>query len=287
MSFQTKRVTVPAVEEILGKEFKCLDKGFVRLVDYMGADSAIAQAARVSYGDGTKSVREDSALIEYLLSNEHTSPFEMVETKWHIKLPIFIARQWIRHRTANVNEISGRYSVIKNEFYVPDASATAFQSKDNKQGRGEEVSVELYKKVLQVLTENQQKSSNSYHQLLDENIAKELARINLPLSTYTEWYWKIDLHNLFHFLKLRMHPHAQQEIREYANTMLGITEKLVPSAVASFRKYVLDDVRTNELERNGIRRVIKGENLEAVANELFPDRKTPRIAFKLKAEKFL
>ena len=196
---------VPEAEAVLDKAFPVLDKGFVRLVDYMGSDSRIVQSARVSYGDGTKTVREDQGLINYLLRNEHTSPFEQVVFTFHVKLPIFVARQWIRHRTARLNEISGRYSVMRNEFYVPAAEDIAFQSQNNKQGRSEEeVPAALREAVLQNLIDQQTAAYDSYEKLIGENIARELSRINLPLSLYTEWYWQIDLHNLFHFLKLRL-----------------------------------------------------------------------------------
>ena len=201
---------VPEAEAVLDKAFPVLDKGFVRLVDYMGSDSRIVQSGRVSYGDGTKTVREDQGLINYLLRNEHTSPFEQVVFTFHVKLPIFVARQWIRHRTARLNEISGRYSVMRNEFYVPAAEDIAFQSQNNKQGRSEEeVPAALREAVLQNLIDQQTAAYDSYEKLIGENIARELSRINLPLSLYTEWYWQIDLHNLFHFLKLRLDGHAQ------------------------------------------------------------------------------
>ena len=200
----------PKAEEILDKEFKCLNAGFVRLVDYMGGDESIVQAARVSYGRGTKTVNEDRGLIRYLMRHMHTTPFEMVELKFHVKLPIFVARQWIRHRTANVNEYSGRYSVMKDEFYIPEPQAIHRQSRRNKQGRAnEEVPEELRKKVLETLGSAQRETYREYSAMLEEDIARELARIHLPLSLYTEWYWKIDLHNLFHFLHLRVDPHAQ------------------------------------------------------------------------------
>lgn len=209
----------PRANELLEKEFRCLNAGFVRLVDYMGSDEAIVQAARVSYGKGTKAVNEDRSLIRYLMRHAHTTPFEMVEFKFHIKLPIFVARQWIRHRTANVNEYSGRYSVMKDEFYIPDPDAIHFQNLRNRQGRRtDDVPSELRGRVLQILTTSQKQLYGEYEKMLEEDIARELARINLPLSLYTEWYWKIDLHNLFHFLRLRMDDHAQYEIRVYANT---------------------------------------------------------------------
>jgi len=233
------RVVNPEAEALLDREIPCLNTGFVRLVDYMGGDESIVQAARVSYGKGTKTVNEDRGLIRYLMRHMHTTPFEMVELKFHVKLPIFVARQWIRHRTANVNEYSGRYSVMKDEFYVPDGQAIHYQSKRNKQGREGDVPAELRHKVMEILTTSQKHMYDEYSQLLEEDIARELARINLPLSLYTEWYWKIDLHNLFHFLHLRIDPHAQYEIRVYANAIAEITKKVVPMAWEAFEDYIL------------------------------------------------
>jgi thymidylate synthase (FAD) len=214
---------VPEAEAILDKEFPVLDKGFIRLVDYMGGDARIVQSARVSYGDGTKTVREDEGLIDYLLRHQHTSPFEQVSLTFHVKLPIFVARQWIRHRTARVNEISGRYSIMKDECYIPAAEDVCFQSNDNKQGRSTEaVPEETVQAVRAQLERTQKQAFGDYNALIEQDIARELARINLPLSTYTEWYWQIDLHNLFHFLRLRCDSHAQKEIRVYAEVMLEI-----------------------------------------------------------------
>jgi len=229
----------PKAEEILDKAFKCLNAGFVRLVDYMGGDESIVQAARVSYGKGTKTPSEDRILLRYLMRHLHTTPFEMVELKFHVKLPIFVARQWIRHRTANVNELSGRYSIMKDEFYVPSEDAIKVQSVKNKQGRSEEeVPAELRRKVLDTILLDQQSSYKRYEEFLDDNIARELARINLPLSLYTEWYWKIDLHNLLHFLNLRMDKHAQYEIRVYAETIGQLVRYVAPMAWEAFEDYV-------------------------------------------------
>src|SRR5712692_1405679 len=245
------RVVNPQAEEILDREYKCLNAGFVRLVDYMGGDESIVQAARVSYGKGTKTVNEDRGLVRYLMRHQHTTPFEMVELKFHVKLPIFVARQWIRHRTANVNEYSGRYSVMKDEFYVPELQAIHFQSLRNRQGRrAEDVPVELRQKVLDILTASQQQLYGEYEKMLEEEIARELARINLPLSLYTEWYWKIDLHNLFHFLRLRMDPHAQYEIRVYGEAIAEIAKKIVPVAWEAFEDYVLKAEHFSRLELN-------------------------------------
>jgi thymidylate synthase (FAD) len=242
-------VIVPAAEEILDKEYKCLNSGFVRLVDFMGGDESIVQAARVSYGKGTKTVNEDHGLIRYLMRHLHTTPFEMVELKFHVKLPIFVARQWIRHRTANVNEYSGRYSVMKDEFYVPEHDAIKFQSEKNKQGRSkDDVPIELREKVLKILTNSQKQMYSEYSDLLEDDIAKELSRVNLPLSLYTEWYWKIDLHNLFHFLRLRVDSHAQYEIRVYGEKMAEITQKVAPMAWEAFDDYILKAQKFSRLE---------------------------------------
>ena len=234
----------PEAEAILDKEFPVLDKGFIRLVDYLGGDERVVQAARVSYGEGTKSYREDAGLIDYLLRNAHTSPFEQVVLTFHVKLPIFVARQWIRHRTARLNEVSGRYSVMKDEFYVPSPDDLALQSADNKQGRSAEALDPAYaEKVRAALAEDQKAAYASYKSLVDEGLARELARINLPLSLYTEWYWQIDLHNLFHFLELRMDAHSQKEIRLYAEVLFEIAQKVAPRCCESFRRHILGGVR--------------------------------------------
>ncbi|HCL00221.1 MAG TPA: FAD-dependent thymidylate synthase [Candidatus Marinimicrobia bacterium] len=236
-------IIVPEAEAILDKEFKVLDKGFVRLIDYLGGDGRIVQAARVSYGQGTKTIREDKGLIDYLLSHQHTSPFEQVILTFHCKMPIFIARQWVRHRTARINEISGRYSVMADEFYVPAPDQVKYQSISNRQGRAEEdVPAELRQKVLDVLTREQKSAYENYGNLIDDGIARELARINLPLSLYTQWYWQIDLSNLFHFLKLRLDYHAQWEIRQYGKVIAEITKKVAPLAYQAFETHVLNAV---------------------------------------------
>lgn len=251
---------IPAAEEILDKEIPVLDKGFIRLVDYMGGDARIVQSARVSYGEGTKSVREDGALIDYLLRNQHTSPFEQVVLTFHIKLPIFVARQWIRHRTARVNEISGRYSIMKDDCYVPAIEDISYQSLNNKQGRSDEKIPDEVAFGIQKKIEDQQKEIFSgYNDLITENIARELARINLPLSTYTEWYWQIDLHNLFHFLRLRCDGHAQKEIRDYASIMLDITRRVAPLATASFDRYQRNSVTFSGEELLALKAMLKGE----------------------------
>ena len=229
-----------AADAQLDKEFRVLDRGFVRMIDYMGGDEAIVQAARVSYGEGTKKVLEDRGLIRYLMRHRHTTPFEMVEFKFHVKLPIFVARQWIRHRSANVNEYSGRYSIMKEEFYLPQPDDIQRQSERNKQGRSEElVSPEVQQKFIEYLNDAQKDSYDRYLGFIEQGIARELSRINLPLSLYTEWYWKIDLHNLFHFLKLRLDEHAQMEIREYAKVMSEMVRGVCPMAWEAFRDYSL------------------------------------------------
>ena len=241
-------------EQLLDKEIKVLDKGFVRLVDYLGDDSRIVQSARVSYGEGTKSYREDKGLIDYLLRNDHTSPFEQVSFTFHIKMPIVVARQWIRHRTAKVNEISGRYSVMASEFYIPAAEDIALQSDDNKQGRqNESVSAELAKEVQDIISAEQERIYETYTKLLDMGLARELARINLPLSLYTEWYWTMDLHNLFHFLRLRMDAHAQKEIRVYADAIFEIVKKITPMAAEAFEKHLLTGTSLSGSELEAVR----------------------------------
>lgn len=231
----------PEIEAVLNKEFPVLDHGFVRLVDFMGSDAAIVQAARVSYGEGTTKKSRDRELIRYLLGHEHTSPFEMVEFKFHVKLPIFVARQWIRHRTANVNEYSGRYSVMKDEFYVPDESEVRLQSTLNHQIRSDEAAPEEIRKAyLDHLRDSQRDLYDHYSRFIDAGLARELARINLPLSLYTEWYWKIDLHNLLRFLRLRLAPDAQQEIRLYALKMGEILKAICPITWEAFEDYQLN-----------------------------------------------
>ena len=232
--------TVPAADALLGREYRVLDKGFVRLVDYMGGDARIVQSARVSYQDGTKTVREDAALIDYLVRHKHTSPLEQVVLTFHLKMPIFVARQWLRHRTARLNEISGRYSVMRDEFYLPEAREVRRQSVVNKQGRSEgEVPVPLQQRTLELLQTGQADAYAGYQELLDEDVARELARINLPLSLYTEMYWQIDLHNLFHFLKLRLDAHAQAEIRAYAGVMAELARAVAPLAYGAFEEHLL------------------------------------------------
>ena len=278
---------VPDAEAILDKEFPVLNKGFVRLVDYLGGDERVVQSARVSYGKGTKSYREDSALIDYLLRNSHTSPFEQVVLTFHIKLPIFVARQWIRHRTARLNEVSGRYSVLKDDFYVPAPGDLAEQSTDNKQGRSSEaLDPVLAEKTRAVFAEGQKRAYDDYSSLVDEGIARELARINLPLSLYTEWYWQIDLHNLFHFLKLRLDAHAQKEIRLYAQVLLEIAMTVAPRCCESFKQHVLEGVRFSGDEMKELRERLDSQGNANTSGEL-SDKTLERFEEKLKTGKQL
>jgi thymidylate synthase (FAD) len=249
---------VSEAEAILDKEFPVLDKGFIRLVDYLGGDERVVQSARVSYGEGTKTYREDAALIDYLLRNRHTSPFEQVVLTFHIKLPIFVARQWVRHRTARLNENSGRYSILKDDFYVPAPEDLACQSADNKQGRSETVMESAEAEVITAGFEAAQKIAyEDYIQLVEAGLARELARINLPLSLYTELYWQIDLNNLFHFLELRLNPHAQKEIRLYAEVLLNITKKVAPRCCDSFKEHILGAVLFSRSEFSQLQRRLK------------------------------
>ena len=267
-SFLTRRVTVKNLENILYKKFSVLDHGFVRVIDYMGDDSSIVQAARVSYGKGTKKISQDKGLINYLLSHRHSTPFEMNEIKLHIKLPIFVARQWIRHRTANVNEYSARYSVLDNEFYIPEKRNLKSQSKVNNQGRDSEV--KNSDQIKKMLLANSKKNFEIYNLLLNEDkygnvitkekegIARELARMVLPLNTYTQWYWKIDLHNLMHFLSLRFDKHAQYEIRVYAELILKIMKKWVPYTYDAFVKYRLSGMSFSKDGLIYLRKLLNG-----------------------------
>lgn len=255
---------------LLNKEIKVLDKGFVRLVDVMGNDSSIVQAARVSYGVGTKTVNEDRGLIRYLLRHKHTTPFEMVEFKFHIKLPIFIARQWIRHRTANVNEYSGRYSEMKDEFYLPDVEQLRHQSTLNKQARSEEqLDNQVSLEIQEMMQDTQESLYNEYKDLLDKNLAREIARINLPLSNYTEWYWKIDLHNLFHFLRLRIDDHAQYEIQVYGKAIAEIVKEIVPTAWEAFEDYILGAEYFSKMEVKALKQLIDFSKVESLDGETF------------------
>ena len=229
---------------------KCLDKGFVRLVDSMGGDDAIVQAARVSYGQGTSKVSQDRGLIRYLMRHRHTTPFEMVEFKFHCKMPIFVARQWVRHRTANINEYSLRYSEARDEFYFPDPEHIQFQSALNKQGRSGEVPLELKQKVLDYFKKISKRSFTMYQELNEAGIARELARSLLPVNIYTEWYWKNDLHNLLHFIGLRSDSHAQYEIRVYSDAMAESVKAVAPFAWEAYQDYVVRGMRFSRIEQN-------------------------------------
>lgn len=250
---------VPEAEAVLDKSYPVLDKGFVRLVDYYGGDQRIVQSARVSYGEGTKTVSQDAALIDYLLRHQHTSPFEQVVMTFHLKMPIFVARQWVRHRTGRLNEVSGRYSIMKDEFYVPAAGNIASQSKDNKQGRSDDpLPAVQAEEIRSEFEAGQKKAYEDYSKMVDSGLAREIARINLPLALYTEFYWQMDLHNLFHFLKLRLDRHAQLEIREYAKVLLELAGKVAPSAVASFRNYMAEGVTFSGEEMEAVRTLLAG-----------------------------
>src|SRR5688572_10413148 len=272
----TLRPSVPALEEILFRALPVLDHGFVRVVDYMGDDAAVVQAARVSYGRGTKKVSEDRGLINYLMRHRHTTPFEMSEIKYHVKLPIFVARQWIRHRTDNVNEYSARYSVLDREFYIPEPQHLAAQSSGNRQGRGATLSSDEAARVLAILKEDAHRTYEHYEEMLNARedgspidpqrtgLARELARMNLTLNVYTQWYWKTDLHNLFHFLSLRGDPHAQYEIRAYADLMLEKTVRpWVPLACEAFEDYRLGGFHLSGKALAAVRRLLAGESVSA------------------------
>lgn len=259
----TLRATAPGMEKHLYLAHEVLDHGFVRVIDYMGDDAAITQAARVSYGRGTKAVQNDEGLIRYLMRHWHSTPFEMCEVKFHVKLPVFVARQWIRHRTANVNEYSARYSILDREFYIPAPENLAAQSTVNNQGRGELLQGEEAQRVLDLLRDDAMRSYDHYEAMLSQEgqkgLARELARMNLPANVYTQWYWKVDLHNLFHFLRLRADAHAQYEIRVYAEAMCGIVKDWVPLAYGAFEDYRLGGVSLSGKAVEVLRRRLAGE----------------------------
>ena len=259
---------ISKAEGLLDKEFKVLDKGFVRLVDYMGSDERIVQAARVSYGEGTKTVREDKGLIDYLLRHKHTSPLEQVGFTFHIKMPIFVARQLVRHRTASLNEISGRYSVMRDEFYIPDSQQVRYQAKSNKQGRsGESLPEESTEEIITSLQKEQVSTYESYEKLLESGLARELARINLPVSLYTEMYWQMDLHNLFHFLKLRLDDHAQYEIQVYAEVIANIVKIVTPMAYEAFEEHLLNGKNFSAKEIEFIKQTLDITALKTLLKE--------------------
>ena len=256
------RAIVETAEAILDQPIPCLDKGFVRLVDYLGGDDRIVQSARVSYGAGTKSYRQDRGLIHYLLRNRHTSPFEQVVLTFHAKMPILVARQWVRHRMARLNEISGRYSVMQDEFYVPLPEHVATQSSDNKQGRGEPLPLEEAQAVIEAMVAEQTEAYAAYQAQLARGVARELARANLPLSLYTEWYWQIDLNNLFKFLELRMDGHAQYEIRVFAEAMASCAKAVAPIAYEAFEEHLLGSVTLSKAEAAAVGRLLAGQPIE-------------------------
>ncbi len=267
----TRRATVPALEEILYEPIEVLDHGFVRVVDYMGDDSAVVQAARVSYGKGTKKVTEDAGLIKYLMRHRHSTPFEMCEIKFHVKLPIFVARQWIRHRTANVNEYSARYSILDREFYIPTPENLGAQAVVNRQGRGDVLQGDEAASVMKLLRDDAEAVYSHYEEMLNQRedgttidesrqgLARELARMNLTLNYYTQWYWKVDLHNLLHFLSLRADPHAQYEIRVYADAMLDVVKRWVPAVFDAFSEYRLGGTHVSKTGLEVVKRLLAGE----------------------------
>ena len=277
---ETRRATVPALEEILYEAIPVLDHGFIRVVAHVIDDAAIVQAARVSYGRGTKRVSEDQGLINYLMRHRHTTPFEMCEIKYHVKLPIFVARQWIRHRTANVNEYSARYSILDNEFYVPAPDKLATQATTNRQGRGAVIAGAAAQRVLDLLRGDAERAYAGYAELLNEDaagrprdpswpgLARELARMNLSLNFYTQWYWKIDLYNLLHFLALRADPHAQYEIRAYAEAMLDTVKRWVPLAYEAFLEYRMNAATISATGLQVIRRMLAGERVDQPSSGL-------------------
>ena len=260
---QTLRAVSEGMEAHLYNAIPVLDHGFIRVVDYMGDDAAICQAARVSYGKGTKSVQNDEGLIRYLMRHRHSTPFEMGEVKLHVKLPVFVARQWIRHRTANVNEYSARYSILDREFYIPAPEHIAAQSVVNNQGRGEALTGAEAARVLDILKTDSERSYDNYQAMISDDgqrgLARELARMNLPANIYTQWYWKVDLHNLLHFLRLRADAHAQYEIRVYADAICSVVADWVPFAYAAFEDYRLGGATLSETALEWVRRMLKGE----------------------------
>ncbi|MGC3939322.1 FAD-dependent thymidylate synthase [Roseobacter sp. EG26] len=262
---QTLRAVSPGMEQHLYKAQPVLDHGFVRVIDYMGDDAAICQAARVSYGRGTKSVQNDEGLIRYLMRHWHSTPFEMCEIKLHVKLPVFVARQWIRHRTANVNEYSARYSILDREFYIPAPEHINAQSVVNNQGRGGVLEGDEAARVLEILKADSHRCYDNYEQMISQDgqdgLARELARMNLPANVYTQWYWKVDLHNLFHFLRLRADAHAQYEIRVYADAICAMVADWVPAAYRAFEDYRLGGATMSGKALDCVRRMLKGEEV--------------------------
>jgi len=279
-SKKTLRITCKSLEKILYQPFNVLDHGFIRVMDYMGDDSAIVQSARVSYGKGTKKISKDSGLIKYLMRHRHSTPFEMCEIKYHIKLPIFVARQWIRHRTANVNEYSARYSILDKEFYLPSKENLAAQSTANRQGRGDLINGKQADNILNILKKDAEQTYSNYELMLNEKydgtkisesnkgLARELARMNLTLSTYTQWYWKTDLLNLLNFLSLRADNHAQYEIRAYADVMIDSLKRWVPITFDSFMDYRVGGMELSAKAKIVIQKMLKGENCNLESSNL-------------------
>jgi thymidylate synthase (FAD) len=278
---ETRRATVPAMEALLYQPIPVLDHGFIRVIDYMGDDSAVVQAARVSYGAGTKKVREDAGLINYLMRHRHTSPFEMCELKIHVKMPIFVARQFLRHRVASANEVSGRYSILDREFYMPVPEKLAAQAKTNRQGRGDMLSETEAERVLEILRADAASAYTHYEEMLNEidgevvdperqGLARELARMNLPVSLYTQLYWKMDLHNLLHFLNLRADAHAQYEIRVYAEALIEIVKQWVPLTYAAFMDYRMGAYELSAKGLAAVRRMLRGEKVERESTGMSP-----------------
>ena len=277
---QTRRPVVADLEDILFSPIQVLDHGFVRVIDYMGDDGAIVQAARVSYGKGTKQARDDAGLIRYLMRHRHTTPFEMCEIKYHVKLPIFVARQWIRHRTANVNEYSARYSILDREYYIPEPEHLGAQATTNRQGRADILQGEEAARVLSMLREDAERCYDHYQEMLNEDadgntldadrsgLARELGRMNLTLNTYTQWYWKIDLNNLLHFLSLRADAHAQHEIRVYADVMLDTVKRWVPATHEAFLDYRLGGAALSASGLAVVRQMIDGKSVDQEASGL-------------------
>jgi thymidylate synthase (FAD) len=279
---ETHRATVPAMEALLYQPIPVLDHGFVRVIDYMGDDAAVVQAARVSYGTGTKRIREDAGLINYLMRHRHTSPFEMCELKLHAKMPIFVAREWVRHRVANLNETSARYSILDNEFYMPAPEQLGTQSRSNRQGRGETLTGDESARVLEILRDDAARAYAHYEEMLNENtagetidpakagLARELARMNLSVNFYTQWYWKIDLHNLLHFLNLRTDPRAQYEIRVYADAILDVVKHWVPLTYAAFMDYRMGAYELSAKGLAAVRRLLRGEAVDRESTGMSP-----------------
>ncbi|MDJ0639789.1 MAG: FAD-dependent thymidylate synthase [Paracoccaceae bacterium] len=261
----TLRTIAPGLEQHLYTAYDVLDHGFIRVIDYMGDDNAICQAARVSYGKGTKQVSQNEGLIRYLMRHWHSTPFEMCEIKLHVKLPVFVARQWIRHRTANVNEYSARYSILDREFYIPEPDQLAAQSTANAQGRGDVLEGAEAARVLEILKSDSARAYDHYEEMLAQDdqkgLARELARMNLPANVYTQWYWKVDLHNLFHFLRLRADSHAQYEIRVYAEAICKLVADWVPFAYSAFEDYRMGGVTLSSKAIECLRRMLQGEEV--------------------------